>query len=299
MSQMSKREYLIELRRKYRVSRRKEKTQLLNDFCEFTGYNRKYALSLVNDPVPPLWKRYRTRIPVYDRVVVEPLLILWRAVNEICAERFHPFIPALLEQLARCGALRVRPEIREKLLSISLATTKRIIRRTKRRSTIKIGGTTKPGSILKKQIAVRYQRWDEQNPGWCETDTVAHCGTDISGDFVYSLNVVDVATGWSEQGAIWGKGEQATRDQMEVIRTRLPFRLLGLDPDNGSEFINWQLLRYCKKHGITLTRSRPYHKNDNAHVEQKNWTAIRQLVGYHRLDQRIHQELLNDLYANE
>lgn len=299
MSKMSKREYLIQLKSKYWKSGKKVKTQLLNDFCDFTGYNRKYALHLLNNPVPAKWKRYRTREKTYGQDIIGPLLVLWRAANEICGERFHPFIPILLPKLIEQKEIEVRPEVQEKLLRISLGTVKRIIRKTKRRSKIKIKGTTKPGSILKKQIAVRFGRWTDTDPGWCETDTVAHCSDDVSGEFIYSLDVIDICSGWSEQAAIWGKGELATKEQMDNIRKRLPFKLLGLDPDNGSEFINWQMLRYCKKNDITLTRSRPYSKNDNAHVEQKNYTAIRQLVGYARLDKREQQDILNDLYANE
>ena len=299
MTKMSKREYLIELKKKYWRAKKKVKTQLLNDFCEFTKYDRKYALFLLNNPVPARWKRYRTRKKLYDQPVIDALLILWRASNEICAERFQPFIPILLPKLVALGELEISSEVEKKLLQISLGTVKRIVRTTKRRSKLKIKGTTKPGSLLKKQIAVRYGRWIETDPGWCETDTVAHCGDNVGGEFIYSLDVIDICSGWSEQAAIWGKGEAATREQMDVIRRRLPFKLLGLDPDNGSEFINWQMLRYCKKHAINLTRSRPYHKNDNAHVEQKNYTAIRQLIGYHRLDRKEQQALLNDLYANE
>lgn len=299
MSKMSKREYLIQLKKKYWKARKKDKTQLLNDFCDFTGYDRKYALRLLNNPVPAKWKRYKTRSKIYDQSVIDPLLVLWRAANEICGERFHPFIPILLQKLVEVGEIKVAPEIQAKLLQISLGTVKRIVRQTKRRSRIKIKGTTKPGSILKKQIAIRYGRWTDTDPGWCETDTVAHCNDDVSGEFIYSLDVIDICSGWSEQAAIWGKGEMATKEQMDNIRKRLPFRLLGLDPDNGSEFINWQMLRYCQKNKINLTRSRPYHKNDNAHVEQKNYTAIRQLVGYARLEKREQQDILNDLYANE
>lgn len=299
MSKMSKREYLIQLKKKYWKARKKVKTQLLTDFCDFTGYNRKYALQLLNNPVPAKWKRYKTRSKIYNQSVIDPLLVLWRAANEICGERFHPFIPILLPKLIEVGEIKIDAEIQAKLLRISLGTVKRIVRQTKRRSKIKIKGTTKPGSILKKQIAVRYGRWTDTDPGWCETDTVAHCSDDVSGEFIYSLDVIDICSGWSEQAAIWGKGEMATKEQMDNIRKRLPFKLLGLDPDNGSEFINWQMLRYCQKNKISLTRSRPYHKNDNAHVEQKNYTAIRQLVGYARLEKREQQDILNDLYANE
>lgn len=299
MSKMSKREYLIQLKNKYWNARKRVKTRLLDDFCDFTCYNRKYALYLLNNPVPAKWKRYEARKKVYESPVIDALLILWRASNEICGERFHPFIPEILGKLEESNEIKITNEIEEKLLTISLGAVKRIIRKTKRRSTIKIGGTTKPGSILKKQIAIRYGPWTNEDPGWCETDTVAHCDDDLSGEFIYSLDVVDICSGWSEQAAIWGKGERATMERMDSIRKRLPLELLGLDPDNGSEFINWQMYRYCKKNNITLTRSRPYKKNDNAHIEQKNYTAIRQLVGYVKLDKKVQLKILNDLYGNE
>lgn len=299
MNKMSKREYLIQLKKKYWRSGRGQKTQLLDDFCEFTKYHRKYALSLLNKPLPKRWKRYQPRAKKYNQPVVDALLVLWRATDEICAERLHPYIPKILDKLIDCGEVMVSQSVRTKLLVISLGTVKKIIGKTKHRTLIKIGGTTKPGSLLKSQIAIRYLPWEEVDPGWCETDTVAHCGSDISGEYIFSVNVVDIATGWCEQGAIWGKGEMATKQQLDIIRQRLPFTLLGLNPDNGSEFINWQLFRYCKKNNINLTRSRAYRKNDNAHIEQKNWTAIRQLLGYSRFDKKVQQTLMNDLYANE
>lgn len=299
MSKMSKREYLIQLKKKYRHCGKKQKTQLLNDFCDFTGYVRKYATSLLNKPLPNKWKRYRQREKKYDSVVIEALLVLWRASNEICGERFHPFIPKILDKMIDCGEMAVSAEVKKKLLKISLGTVKRVIKGVKRRSTIKISGTTKPGSLLKREIAIRYGRWTEKNPGWCEADTVAHCGSDISGEYIFSLDLTDIATGWTEQAAIWGKGEKETKDHLDKIKQRLPFKLLGLDPDNGGEFINWHMYRYCKKNNITFTRGRPYHSNDNAHIEQKNYTAIRQLVGYERLDKKEQQHILNDLYANE
>lgn len=299
MSKMSKREYLIQLKKKYWRSGKKRKTQLLDDFCEFTKYHRKYALALLNHPLPKRWKRYKQRAKKYDQTVIDTLLVLWRAVDEICAERLHPYIPELLDKLVDCGEVTVNESARTKLLAISLGAVKKIIGKTKHRTLIKIGGTTKPGSLLKSQIAIRYLPWEEVDPGWCEADTVAHCGSDVSGEYIFSVNIVDIATGWCEQGAIWGKGEMATKQQLNIIRQRLPFTLLGLNPDNGSEFINWQLFRYCKKNNINLTRSRAYHKNDNAHIEQKNWTAIRQLLGYSRFDKRAQQTLMNDLYADE
>lgn len=298
MSRMSKREYLIALKGKYRKASRLRKSQLLDDFCEFTNYHRKYALDLINKPLPKLWKRYQPRQKYYDQPTKDALLILWRAANEICGERLHPFIPELMTKLIACSELMIGAVVERKLKEISLATVKRIIRISKRRSLIKLG-TTRPGSLLKSQIAVRYGQWTETEPGWCETDTVAHCGSEVSGEFIYSLNLINIATGWSEQGAIWGKGERATTLKMDKLRQRLPFPLRGLDPDNGSEFINWQLHRYCQKNGINLTRCRPYHKNDQAHIEQKNYTAVRQLVGWSRLDKKEQLTILNDLYVNE
>lgn len=299
MTKMSKYEYLRELWPKYQTASKAKKSQLLDDFCEFTGYHRKYALALLAAPLTPPKRRTGGRKKIYDHFVVDAVLFIWKATNKVCGERLQPFIPEMRDKLLDCQELTLTTEVSKKLDRISLATVKRIVRTEKNRSHVRIGGTTKPGSLLKSQIAIRYGRWEEVDPGYCETDTVAHCGGDVSGEFIYSLDVVDVCTSWSEQAAIWGKGEQATTEKMDAIRTRLPFPLLGLDPDNGSEFINWQLHRYCKKHGIELTRSRPYKKNDNAHVEQKNYVAIRQLIGYDRLAKKQQLAILNDLYANE
>lgn len=299
MTIMSKREYLIALKKKYFKAKKKTKSQLLNDFCDFTQYHRKYAVFLLNNPVPKKWKRYASRKRKYDQTVIDALLTLWRASNEICAERFHPFIPTILDKMLQLNKIKITAEVQTKLLEISLASVKRILKKTKHRSKVKISGTTKPGSLLKKQIKTRFGRWNQKDPGWFEIDTVAHCGSSIEGEFIYSLNLIDIATGWSEQGAIWGKGELATQARIKEIKDRLPFKMKGLDPDNGGEFINWHLFRYCKKNDITLTRSRPYRKNDNAHIEQKNYTAIRQLVGYVRLEKRVQQHILNDLYRKE
>lgn len=231
---MSKREYLIELKKKYWKARKKRKTQLLSDFCVFTGYHRKSALRLLNNHLACKWKHYRPRKKYYDQPVIDILLVLWRACDEICAERFHPFILEILEKMLNCGELTiatVTSEVRKKLLEISLGTVKKIIHKTQRRSLIRIRGTTRPGSLLKNQIAIRYGDWKDKDPGYTETDTVAHCGDTVEGKFIYSLDVIDLYSGWSEQAAIWGKGELATCQQMEHIRKRLPFTLKGLNPD--------------------------------------------------------------------
>jgi len=299
MSKISKREYLIEVKKKYWKAAKGRKSQLLDDFCDFTKYHRKYATELLNKPLPKKWKCYKPRVKYYDQPVIDALKVIWKSLDGICAERVYPQINSMLEKLIDCNEIVVSEETKHKLLKISLGSVKAILRKEKTRSIIRIGGTTKPGSLLKHQIAVRYGRWDEMAPGWCETDTVAHCGDTVAGSYISSLNTTDICSSWSEQCAILNKGEKAVTSAMDDIKKRLPFKLLGLDPDNGAEFINYSLFNYCQKNEINLTRSRPYHKNDNAHIEQKNWTAIRQLVGYLRFETEEQLNILNDLYANE
>lgn len=297
MGRKSRTEYMAVLRVRYKTAGKQEKGRLLGDAVQVTGMHRKALIRLLKNP-PSKRHTPRTGQSIYTAETKRAVRDLWHAGGEICAERLHPFMPDLLDRLVTCGELMVSAETDAQLRKISLATVKRIVAQAKRRSTVRIGGTTKPGSLLKAQITVRYGRWNETSPGWCETDTVAHCGETLAGTFIYSLNLVDVATSWSEQVAIMGKGERACVAGLDAARQRLPFPLLGLDSDNGSEFINWHMQRYCQAHKLTLTRSRPYRKNDNAYAEQKNWTAIRQLVGYVRLDTDEQLALLNDLYAN-
>lgn len=297
MGRLSRADYFRVVRSQYKKANKKTKGELLDAACQLTGLHRKVVARHLRAKAKHA--KQRTRRPdTYSHEAKQTILKLWHAANDICAARLHPFIPDLLDKLILFG-LVVSSEADAQLRQVSLATVKRILRGEQRRSTIRIGGTTKPGSLLKRQITVRYGGWDETTPGWCETDTVAHCGETLVGMFIYSLNLVDIASGWSEQVALMGKGERACVSGIDVSRERLPFPLLGLDSDNGSEFINWHMQRYAKKHKLTLTRSRPYKKNDNAHVEQKNWTAIRQLVGYQRMDTLEQFRLLNDLYANE
>lgn len=299
MSKISKREYLIEVKKKYWKAKKRRKGQLLDDFCAFAGYHRQYAIGLLNNPLPAKWKRYKQRARYYNQPVIDVLKKIWEALDSICAERVHPQIPSMLDKLISCGEIDTSKEVQGKLLQISLGQVKVILKNEKTRSTIRIRGTTRPGTVLKHQIAIRYGPWEDVDPGFFEMDTVAHSGETVAGKFIYSLDLVDIATGWNEQAAIWGKGERATLEQFKKIEAGLPFPVLGIDPDNGGEFINWVMYRYINQKKYNFTRSRPFHKNDNAHVEQKNWTAIRQLVGYSRLDKKEQLEILNDLYRNE
>jgi len=300
MGKLTRQDYFRVMGKKYAKASKKRKGGILDDACELTGLHRKVVARQLRRNVRKRQPTSETRgRPTYYSIETKKAVLkLWHAANDIAAERLHPFIPDLLDKLIVFG-MAVRPETDAQLRKISLASVKRIVISEKRRSTIRIGGTTKPGSILKRQITIRYGRWDETSPGWCETDTVAHCGETLVGTFIYSLNVVDICSGWSEQIAILGKGERVTVAGFDCLRKRLPFPLLGIDSDNGSEFINWHMQRYAKAHKLTFTRSRPYKKNDNAHIEQKNWTAVRQLFGYQRMDTLKQLDLMNDLYQNE
>ena len=187
------------------------------------------------------------------------------------------------------------------LRSISAPTIDRLLKPVRVKYRGRGRSTTKPGTLLRKQIPIKTNQWDESRPGFLEADTVAHCGDSLLGMFVYTIDFVDIATGWSEQRAVWGKGETDVLKQIRDVENLLPFPLLGFDSDNGSEFLNWHLLRHFtqRKRPIQFTRSRPYHKDDNAHVEQKNWTQVRQWFGYHRLDNPKAVALMNDLYTSQ
>ncbi len=187
------------------------------------------------------------------------------------------------------------------LLKISAATIDRLLKPIRHRYKKRGLSTTKPGSVIKEFIPIRTNQWDETRPAYLEADTVAHCGHSVAGMFTYSVNMVDLATGWSIQRAMWGKGEYGVLEALRTIEGTLPFKIKGFDSDNGSEFLNWPLLRYFKnrKFPVTYTRSRSYHKNDNAHIEGKNWTLIRQYLGYERFDNPKIVKLLNEFYMTE
>ena len=187
------------------------------------------------------------------------------------------------------------------MLTISPATIDRVLTPTRIQYKKRGRTTTKPGTLLRNQIPIQTNQWNESHPGFLEADTVAHCGDSLSGMFAYTIDCVDIATGWTEQRAVWGKGETAVLQQIKDIERSLPFPLLGFDCDNGSEFLNHHLYRHFeqRKKSVQFTRSRAYHKDDNAHVEQKNWTHVRQWLGYNRLDNPKAVPLLNSLYSQE
>ena len=297
MSRGSVRGYVEAIRGRYRGGSRKEKGRMLDEFTRVTGYHRKAAIRLLRrGPGPPGRRRGRQR--QYGPELALTLKVLWEAADRICSRRLHPFLPELVSVLERQGELSVKSTLRERLLKMSPSTIDRLLRPYRRMGGRRPLSTTRPGSLLKGSIPIRtFADWDEGRPGFLEVDLVAHCGESSEGFYLTTLCTVDLATGWVECQGVWGKGQQRVGSAVHHIRRRLPFPLLGLDSDNGSEFINHHLYAYCQREKITFTRSRPYKKNDSAHVEQKNWSVVRRLVGYDRYTSRAALQQLNHLYS--
>jgi hypothetical protein len=302
MSTTTKKELLEAIRPRYKNTTRSEKKRILDEFCSTTGYNRKYAIRILNVSISVnsrqnLSKRGRKKI--YNHILIDQTLRdIWIATNLPCSKRLKAIIALWLPFYDK---QKLPDDVKQKLLNISPATIDRLMAPQKTKFN-KLGlATTKPGSLIKKHIPIKTQQWNETLPGFLEADTVAHCGSSVAGMFVYTLNCVDIASGWTEQRACWGKGEKGILEQIESIETNLPFPIKGFDCDNGSEFLNWHLIRHLtkRKRPVQFTRSRPYYKNDNAHIENKNWTHIRQYLGYQRFDNPKLVGLMNDLYLNE
>lgn len=300
MSSASKREYLEAIRERYQHARKRSKQRILDELCTVCQYNRKYAIRLLNGPPPGKGvrsPRRAGRAPQYaDPEILRFLKRLWKAGNLPCGKRLKAMIPLWLP-----SDPSISSDVRHKLESVSAATIDRLLAPLRHLYCKRGLTTTKPGSLIKKHIPIKTNQWDEHVPGFLEADTVAHCGTSMAGMFAFTLNTVDIATNWTEQRALWGRGERATVEALTSIEQALPFRLRGFDCDNGSEFINWTILTHYtkRKRPVAYTRSREYHKNDNAHIEGKNWTHVRQYLGYERFDDPILVDMLNDLYTTE
>lgn len=303
MGKLSMELYLKNLSKRYRAAGKREKGIILQELCEASGYHKKHAIRLLNQVPQRAKRKIKTGRPnLYpEEQYLEPLKRIWLLSDQPCGKRLKiilalwlPFYEEAYEALA--------PTVYDGLLAMSAATIDRLLTPLRVKYKRSYGGT-KPGSILKKHIPVKTNQWDEAKPGFLEADTVAHCGSSLSGNFVWSLTMTDICSGWTELRAVWNKGASGVVSQIEDIEHCLPFLILGFDCDNGSEFLNWHLLHYFSNeegaHRIHFTRSRPYHSDDNAHVEQKNWTHVRQLFGYARFDNEALVELMNDLYKHE
>ena len=298
----SRQEYLEAIRPRYRRSGRRDKAVILDEFCAICGYNRKYAIRLLKKRKTDTSRKRKPgpRSIYHDERLLNALKRIWFATDQMCSKKLKAAIPLWLPFYEQ-EFEPLTPEIRDKLLAASPATIDRLLKPM--RILHKKGRCgTKPGTLLKNQIPVKTHNWDVTKPGFFEADTVAHCGNSMAGDFVHSLTFTDVFSGWTENRAIWGRGSLGVLREIKDIEQMIVFPILGFDCDNGAEFLNYHLVRYFTdrpKAPVLFTRSRPYHKNDNAFVEQKNWTHVRQLLGYDRFDNKQLVPILNDLYKNE
>jgi hypothetical protein len=297
---MSKKELAKVARVRYKLANKRAKSIILNEFCDNTKYHRKYAIKLFNNKPREIKERVGRQRKYGSQLFTDYIIPIWELLEYPCGIRLQPELINMAEAMNRFNEIKLTTDIRNQLILISGKTLdRRLKREIEIRKLNRNRGTTRHGTLLKSSIPIRLTTWNLQEVGFVEVDTVAHNGGDPSGEFIYSLNLVEIYSGWNEQYATMGKGERGIIKGIDDIKKELPFNLTGLDSDSGGEFINWHLVRYCEKNEIYFTRSRPYMKNDNAYVEQKNNTHIRKLLGFDRFDNFKQLELINDLYRNE
>lgn len=300
ISRASRRELVAATAGRYQASAMREKRRILDEFVAVTGYHRKHAVRILNGAVLAVEARIEAggRPRLYDEAIREALIVLWEASDRVCGKRLKPLLPVMTEALERHGHLHLQDEVRDRLLSVSPATIDRLLAPT--RQAVRGGQRrrARTASPLRRSVPVRtFADWDDPAPGYMEADLVAHSGEDASGSFVNTLTLTDVATGWTECIALVVKEAALVVEALDRLRATLPFRLRGFDTDNGSEFLNATVVDYCKAHEVEFTRSRPYRKNDQAWVEQKNGAVVRRFVGYRRLEGLAATEALSRLYA--
>jgi len=293
------------MRDEYRKASKKRKSQILDEFVRLTDYNRNYgARVLRSSKVSQRQEKYkkilqkpRGRKPTYGPEMIGPLQKVWAGMDFACAKRMRGGLDDMVDAMVRFGELSLSDEVLEKLGTISASTIDRLLAPARKKMKVKGRATTKPGTLLKSQIPIRLgTEWDDARIGFVECDLVAHCGTSTRGQYVNTLNVTDIVSGWSEQRAVLNKAQIHVLAALKDIKDSLPFKLLGVDSDNGSEFINNHLLKWCSKENLVFTRSRPHKKNDGCYVEQKNWSIVRQNIGYKRFETQGEVDLLNMIY---
>jgi hypothetical protein len=299
MGGKSRWDYLKAIYSRYKKVSKPLRARILDEFCQVCGYNRKYAIRLLNGPVPqkPELTTPKGRRPTYGAKVVLTLTAIWEAAGYPCSARLKALLPLWLPWASK--RLAISEQVQGQLLSISPATIDRRLKAKKRQLKKRLYGRTKPGTLLKHHIPIKTDSWDVHTPGFTETDLVSHSGNSEQGEFIHSLNVTDIHTTWVETRAVMGKGQAGVLEAMKQIEQALPFKLLGIDSDNGSEFINYHLKAFCDQKQIQFTRGRPYKKDDNAHIEQKNWTHVRKILGYLRYDSPHCLDAINNLYRHE
>jgi hypothetical protein len=299
MSLKSKNELVEAVQPRYLKANKFEKQKILDEFTSVTGYHRKHAIRVLKNKVQVqnrLTGKTKTYKRMYRGEVMQALEQIWEIYGHICSKRLQPFLPEAIRVLERCQEIHLSQATKELLLKISSASIDRCLRSIRLQTPHGLS-TTKPGSRLKNLIPVRtFTEWDQERPGFLEIDLVAHCGNTTEGQFLCTLTCTDLCTGWTEVAGLLHRSQEAVSTAIHLVRQRLPFPLLGIDSDNGGEFINDLLYRYCLAEKITFTRSRPYQKNDQAHVEQKNWSVVRHTVGYDRWETEQELALLESIY---
>lgn len=284
--------------RGYRRATKKGKNLILTELIQLTGYNRCYARYILRNPSSQQIPKIRAKRRSIYTFILPKLRKIWQTANYACGKLLVVMIPEFLLQLEKYGEIQVTDDERKLLLRVSSSTIDRLLRNDKKAHGIKGRSGTKPGTLLKSQIPIKiFTPWNERKPGYTEIDLVAHCGDTLRGDFINTLDTVDIATGWSEKQALMGKGEYATLKAYDALEKRYPFPILGIDCDNGSEFINAHFFRMTQKRKITFTRARSGRKNDQAHIEQQNYSTVRKIVGYQRFETEKHLEVLNKIYG--
>jgi hypothetical protein len=295
MSHKSKTEYLEVMQARYHRASKAGKQVLLDEICRVCGYHRKHAIRRLNQLLcEPRRRPFSPRSVSYSAATLSILTAVWKVAGYPWSVRLKVLLRLWMPWIKE--HFRVTPEIERQLLTISPRQIDRRLENQKRKIRKRIYGRTKPGTLLKHQIPIRTTHWDVTSPGFVEIDLVAHSGNSASGHYAFSLNLTDIFSGWVETRAVMGKGQRGILEALEEMRLALPFELKGIDSDNGGEFINDHLLRYSRHNHIQFTRGRPYKKDDNAHIEQKNWTHVRKVLGWERYDTQRALNAINAFY---
>jgi len=298
MTITARREYMKDTQVRYhRTENRKQKTLIISEVVNTLGCHRKHAIRLLNGPAISTEKPFRHRDPIYPDHLIQILKSVWEASEYIWSERLKSTLVLWMPWIRKRWELSKKDE--ELLLSMSPSTIDRRLKDYKREVSKKIYGKTKPGKFLRQRIPIQTESWQIKEPGWIEIDTVSHSGSNASGLFAYTVNATDLYSGWVESRAVLGKGSYGVIKALDEMIKSMPFEVKGIDSDNGEEFINWHLERYCSETGLKHFRSRPYKKDDQAHIEQKNWTHVRKLIGWDRYDSEEAILAMNNLYVKE
>ena len=299
MSEQSKWEYFQAIYSRYHKTDKQEKQRIIDEFCRVCGYHRKYAIRKLNSPIAEdkSKQRRRQRPFKYTPALLPILQKIWEVAGYPWSVRLKAILPVWIPWIRKHFSLT--SPLEKQLLSISARQIDRRLKSKKIHLKRKLYGRTKPGTLLKHHIPIKTDSWNVFLPGFTEIDLVSHSGNSAQGEFAHTVNQTDILTTWVESRAVLGKSEKAVSLAMNDMEHSFPFKILGIDSDNGSEFINYHLFRRCQQRSIQFTRGRPYKKDDNAHIEQKNWTHVRKLLGWDRYDSQIAVDAINDLYRNE